>query len=261
MLKNKMILIIMLCGAVAGTGWAQMAGNPTGTTGARQWTINANGTYFYQGVGSEKVVSNRFLLKSNWGVTDWLDLYIQGGVANLESRVNSLNTTDYRDKYRFAYGGGFSTSYGPGKLKAWASANVLRFRSQGNFIETLLIGSQTYDKRFEMGYDWREFRAFLGSSYSYRRFTFYLAAAGWYLWRLDTKDEYLESGSSSTYMGQVKDTYRSGLWSGLLAGIQMNLPQHYAINIEVLLFNETNVQIMAGISQTGSPPEKHITEL
>ena len=235
----------------AGGAGAQIAGNPVASSGTKEWTVGLSSTYFYQTIGRELTTANRFLLKSGWGVFPWLDLYVMGGASNLKmDRRDDYTISDYSDKYRFAYGGGVNALVGD-KLQLWFGANAMRFKSRGNFTEPLLITGQTYIKRFEMNYDWREFKGYLGIAFNIGSFTFYGAGAGWYLWRIESKDEYRDGNGSVSYIGHDEGEYSSGLYTGAIVGIEMKLPQRYTITLEALLFNERNLQIMAGISQTG----------
>ena len=45
--------------------------------------------------------------------------------------------------------------------------------------------------------------------------------------------------------------YRSGFWTGALAGLEVNLPHRYTIGIEMIYFNSNNFIFVAGVSQTG----------
>jgi len=253
---KKILYVILLTMLTVNSLSAQISGNPVNSSGVKEWTISASGTYFHQGIGTEIATAKRLLVKSSWGVTPWFDLYILGGAANLELRKRAVTSiSDYKDKYRFAYGMGFNAAIG-NKLQLWFGGNALRHKSEGNFTEPLEIGSQTYTRRFQMEYDWREFKSFLGVIYKYNQFSFYAAGAGWYLWRLDDKEEFLDSANSSSYQGRATGEFLSGFYTGAIVGIEMNLPDNYAITIEALLFNQSNLQFMVGISQTGYQSSK-----
>lgn len=242
---------VLLLALFAGQIQAQISANPVNSSGAKEWTVSASGTYVYQHIGNELVTSNRFLAKSGWGLVDWLDAYVVAGASNLVlDRQDGGIVSDYRDSYRFTYGAGLNGMVGK-QLQLWFGGSALRFRSEGNFREPLIISGQTYIKRFEMNYDWREVKAYLGIALNISQFKVYVAGAGWHLWRIEKKKEYRDYGSSTSFVGNERGEYASGLYTGAIIGIEMALPNRCALTVEALLFNESNLQIMAGICQTG----------
>ncbi|MBN2414447.1 hypothetical protein JXO52_01325 [bacterium] len=253
-MKNRLYDIlpsVLLLLSLAGSAQAQISGNPVGTSGTKEWTVSASGTYFYQYIGNTLATSNRFLAKSGWGVVEWLDAYLVAGASNLVlDRQDGGIVSDYRDVYRFTYGAGINALVGD-RLQLWFGGSALRFQSEGDFREPLIVGGQTYVKRFEMNYDWREVKAYLGIVMNISRFKIYCAGAGWHLWRIEKKKEYRDSATSTSYVGNEQGEFASGLYTGAIVGIEMSLPQRFSISLEALLFNESNLQIMAGISQTG----------
>ena len=253
-IKKTLSWIFLFSGMTVSSPHAQMAGNPVGVRGQGEWTISAMGTYMNQNLSSETAVSRRIFLKSSWGITPWFDFYLMGGGAQLEMKTGKEGVINYKDKYRFVYGVGFNVSFKPTRNSffwIWAGGHGIRFPSYGSFIEDIYIGTTSYVQRFDMKYDWREIGGNLGIILPYRSFRFYIAGVGWFLQRFDTKREYLENGSSISFLGKEKGEYRSGLWTGGVVGLEINLPQQYSISVEALFFNENNYQIMVGICQTG----------
>jgi len=230
----------------------QMTGNPVGVRGEGEWTVSAIGTYMNQQLGYETVVSRRILLKSTWGVTPWLDVYCTGGGVQVDLNSSEANVVDYKGKYRFGYGLGFNLAVKPEfNVWIWAGAQALRFPSEGSFLEYLDVGGESNYREFEMKYDWREFQGHLGVVFPCRFLRFYTAGVVWAIQRLETKREFLEYGSSRSFLGEVQGEYRSGVWTGGVFGVEFLLPQEYSISVECLLFNEENYQVMVGVCQTG----------
>ena len=129
----------------------------------------------------------------------------------------------------------------------WIGGQVLRYSSQGSFFEQ----SELFLKEFEMHYDAREFMGYGGIIIPFKNFRLYGAGIGWATQGLESKTEYLEFGEITSKIGQVDGEFRSGLWTGGVIGIEILLPQQYAISLEGLFFNEENYHIMIGVSQTG----------
>ena len=253
-IKIMLFWFLLFSGMVVSSLHAQMAGNPVGVRGQGEWTISALGMYMNQNLGSETAVSRRIFMKSNWGLTPWLDFYLLGGAVQLEMKTGKEGVIDYKDKYRFAYGVGLNVSFKPAQNSSfwiWGGVHGIRFPSYGYFMEDIYIGAAAYVQKFDMKYDWREIGGNLGIVLPYHSFRFYAAGVGWFLQRFDTKREYLENGNSVSFLGKQKGEYRSGLWTGGVVGLEINLPQRYSFSVEALFFNESNYQIMIGICQTG----------
>lgn len=229
---------------------AQMTGNPVGSNGTGEWTVSAMGTYMTQQLGNGTSVSRRVLLKSLWGVSPWLDVYCLGGGVQLEMKTNDTNVTDYKGKYRFAYGLGLNVhlvSPQTGGFGIWFGGQALRFPSEGSFFEH----QELYSKEFQMAYDWREFQGCLGVVFPFRFMRVYLAGVLWAVQRWDTKQEYLTTEYSKNLIGKVHAEYRSGIWTGGNVGVEFYLPQEYSVSLEILLFNEENYHVMIGLGQKG----------
>jgi len=234
---------------------AQMAGNPVTVRGEGEWTMSVFGTYLNQQLGSgTTTVSRRVLLKSTWGVTPWLDVYLTGGGTQLEVKVSQEGIESYKDKYRFGFGAGFTlnlVTLPQSGIGFWLGGQVMRFPSQGSFMELFDIETETIYREFVMKYDCREFQGCIGVTVPFRSVRFYAAGVGWAIQRLEKKKEYLEYGDSRTFVGDSEGEYRSGLWTGATLGMEILLPHRYSIGVECLLFNQRNYQIMVGICQTG----------
>jgi len=255
MMKSKYILSILL---VMGIGiqylQGQMAGNPIGSKGRGEWTVSAIGTYVEQQVGSEMAISRRIFVKSNWGLTPWLDLYAIGGGVQVNLKSNSASVSDYSSKYHLGYGIGFNMVLkSPSLSGVWISAGgqALRFSSKGSFTEQFRVETTSYMRDFDMTYDWREARFNVGLIIPTRSVRFYLAGAGWLVQRYDTKREFLTNGDVRSFIGEEDGELRSGLWTGGIAGIEFLLPNRFSITIEGLVFNDRNYQVTIGLCQTG----------
>ena len=233
---------------------SQTAGNPVGTQGRNEWTLGAVGVYSDHWLGSERSVSRRILVKSLWGVTDWIDVFALAGGAQMDMKTQETGVQDYKGEYAFAWGGGVNVSlvrHSESRIGVWLAAHALRFPSSGQFQTTLTVEGEPIDRIFEMHYDSREFQAEAGITVPLRFLRVYVAGAVWAVQRMDKKKEYLHYSSFSSFLGEVESEYRSGLWSGGILGIQIDLPLRYTVTVEGLVFNTDNYRVMVGVSQTG----------
>ena len=254
----KRNIVIIVVGAIllsTASALGQMAASPVATPGTGQWTVSAMGGYFYQGIGSEDAQSYRLLIKSAWGVAPWLDLYAMGGAADLSIDPGDPALSTLDDDFRLAYGLGLNTALdlpvGNG-LQFWGGAHAIRYEPRGDFRETLLIGSDVYTQKSAMKYDWREIKAFAGVALPVGPARFYLGGAAWWLLRKETQTVTRIGDGSVANLGTVEGEYRSGMWSGGVLGVELRLPDHFALAVEALFFNESNVQVFISLMQTGA---------
>jgi len=254
-MKIRAILLIglLLCTVFVGEVVSQPVSNPAGTAGTGNWTVVMSSAYTSQQLDNLKAVSRRLIFKSSWGTAKWFDFYITGGFVQLEMKKDTAGITDYKDdKYRFAIGGGFRISLLSVKKRGfglWAGGQFLKFKSSGSFIEPI----ENFNREYALTYDWREFEGYAAGGLSVGMFTFYAGVNVWALDRLDAKKQYLVSTSGSTYIGEEKGEYKSGMFAGGVFGVEFPLPGKFVMNIEGRYFNNDNYQIMVGIGQTGTP--------
>jgi len=251
---RAILLIVLLLGTVSPHILiSQPAANPAGTAGAGNWTVVMSGAYTNQQLDNLKAVSKRLIFRSSWGAAKWFDFYLTGGFVQLGMNRDTVGINDYKDKkYRFALGGGFRISLLSIKKRGfgiWAGGQVLRFKSMGSFIEPL----ENFDREYALTYNWKEFEGYAAGGVSAGMFTFYAGVNLWALDRSDIKKQYLTSANSSTFIGEEKGEYKSGMLAGGTLGVEFPLPGRFVMNIEGRYFKNDNFQIMVGIGQTGTP--------
>jgi hypothetical protein len=245
---------------------SQTCGNPAGTAGKGQTTMGISGAYQVHEDGQQKMVSNRIFLKAMFGLAPWLDVYGLAGTTQVGMKTVQAGIPEFKDKYRFGYGAGFNfllnpsaprtkrpgrgstASSAPARIGFWGGGNVIRYPAEAVFD----VSNGTVGHEYRMKYDCREITGHAGIVIPYRTLKIYAGGVGWAVQRLETKKEYLLGISTEpVFKGGAKATYQSGLWTGGLFGIQVDLPQNYSLTVEAIGFNKADYQIMVGISQTG----------
>ncbi len=235
---------------------AQMTGNPAGVGGKGEWTIGIDGTYMTQQQAGETAFTRRLFMKSEWGLAPWLDLYALIGGVQLEIRPGDEDFLNYKDRLRLGFGAGaslilpFSSGQNPAAL--WLGVQGIRFASQGSFVSRETAVLEGIQQEFAMNYDWRELRGHFGLAIPVKSLRLYLAGVVWTVQRLETKTEYLTQDGQKSFIAKEEGEYRSGLWTGAVAGLEIRLPYHYAIGVEAIVFNANNYFIVIGIHQTGT---------
>jgi hypothetical protein len=263
----KKSISILLCLFLShGCGFSQTCGNPAGTAGKGQWTMALNGAYQTLNHEKQTFVSKRAFFKAMYGLAPWLDAYGLVGGTQVSMKNHDPDVTDYKDRNRLAFGAGFTILANPSPPRSlrsvrpsarssahsgvgfWGGANVIRYPAEAVYD----LSGTSFVHEFRWKYDCREITGYAGIVIPHRMLKFYAGGVGWAIQRLDTKNETVLSDFSDPIdKGTAKSTFQNGLWTGGMAGIQLDLPQNYSITLEAIAFNKNYYQVMIGISQTG----------
>jgi hypothetical protein len=267
-MKTKHMSFVLLPLLASGFLSAQTCGNPAGTAGKGLWTMALNGAYQTLDQGSQTTESRRVFFKTQYGLATGLDAYGMVGAVQLTMKNSPSGFSVSKDKYRLAYGAGFSfrTPSGPAKpaparrnrkarsstpLVLFGGGNVIRYPSEATYRKT----GDYWTQEFNLKYDCREASGHAGILLPGKILKFYLGGAVWAIQRMDTKKQKLVAlDGSETVLGTKKGKYQSGLWTGGMVGLQYDLPGNYSLSVEGIAFNQEYYQIMVGISQTGIRP-------
>ena len=250
---------VVLCLAGVSMLQAQMVGTPVGSKGQGSWSLACTGSFMNQQVGNETAISQRWLVKSTYGVVPWMDFVATLGAANLELDTPHNNVQDFEGKPRFAFGAGLTftvkreTELQP--VGIFGGAHFLRFPAEGSFQQIVSGQDVIYLRReYQMEHDWREYLLFGGVSYRLKRLRFYGCGVGWGVSRLEKKMEYHLNDITNEwdFIDEESGEYQSELWTGALAGIEFSFPKTgYMISLEGLFYNTENFILTVGIGQTG----------
>lgn len=265
----RSVAVVTLTGWLS--GFAQTCGNPAGAKGRGLWTMALSGAYQTLDEGTQTAETRRILFKTQYGLGSGLDAYGLIGAVDLAMKHNSPGFSVSNDKYRIAYGAGFSfqmpsqgakpaprararnarASRNPNPLVLFGGGNILRFPSEAVYTKP----GDYWAQEFRLKYDSREATGHAGILIPGRTLKFYIGGAVWAVQRLDTKKQTLiASDGVETVVGTKKGKYQSGVWTGGMVGVQYDLPENYSLSVEGVAFNQEYYRIMIGISQTGIRP-------
>ena len=268
-LKRHLVVFLFMGPAL---GSAKPLGSPVDVRGRKQLTIALNTSYQAFRPGNQSAVVQKVFLKTGWGITRWLDVYGFFGNTRLEMKNFRSDLNDTRDKFRFAYGLGFCATHRLGrpavraksKSKTRSAARTMpeywlcggvyamRYPAEGVYNQSVNYIGSSFVKQNVLRYDTREFAAFAGIYVPYRFLRVYAGGVGWLQQRVDKKQQYIQNLSEQPLkIGEKTQTYQSGLWTGGVLGVQVNLPQNVSITLETVAFNRQNYQISVGVCQTG----------
>jgi hypothetical protein len=268
-MNNKHIAFLLLPLLASGILSAQTCGNPAGSTGRAQWTMALSGAYQTLDHGSQTAESRRLFFKTQYGLLTGLDAYGMVGAVQLAMKSGAAGFSASTDKYRFAYGAGFSfqtptsavqsaprsrirRARKPVSLALFGGGHLIRYPSKAIYRKAGDASTQ----EFRLDYDCREATGYAGLLLPMKTLKCYLGGVAWGIQRLDEKKQtWLGSDGTPIWSSpSKKGKYQSGIWTGGMVGIQYDLPENYSLSVEGIAFNEQYYQVMIGISQTGIRP-------
>lgn len=256
-MKYRILVVSLGIIFVQSTSFSQIVGNPVGNKGTKKWSVSINGAYMVQDyITNTRTSSRRLLVKSEWGITPWLDFYALGGAHDLKLDFKKEEFTDFKSKMKICYGAGFDASFRPKSdlpINIWTGAQIFLGPAQGDYFEHISFAGTNIVKKYKLKYNWMESKGFLGLIYCGKLFKLYMAVAGWALQNTSTIDIYNQSGTSWNLEERKEGDDSSGMWTGGMIGLELDLPGNYALTFECLVFNEQDFQLMVGFSQTGTP--------
>lgn len=266
---NSRQFVFVLASAIwaSQAAFPQTCGNPAGTAGKGQTTVGLSGAYQTIGEAKQKFQSYRVFFKAMQGLAPWLDVYGLVGGTRVKIDPAAQGIPSFQDRSRLAYGAGFNLLVNPSQSKRtgaargragsarqgsvgfWGGANIIRYPAEAVYD---ISSATAVAHEFRMKHDFREITGHAGILIPFGKLKLYVGGIGWAVQRLDKKSEYLLGISDEPiHKGDAKATYQSGLWTGGMSGLQVDLPRNYALTLEVIAFNKDYYQITAGISQTG----------
>jgi len=258
----------------AGVSQAGILGNPTGTMGRgnvslgveydhRRGLTDNEITAGSDPDGEVEFTSDRYLARAGLGAFDWLDLYLRLGAADLGFPGESVGDMDFNGSTRFAIGGGlalrlFETRNEQGvNARALFSAQALRFGSNGTMRFPVPKTSDVYTV-FENEYTWNEIDLGLLfalttpplDSGNHVFLTPYVGVEKTFIDGTNKRAEFLRTGGQRSLLGvEEVDFADDGMTIRPVLGIEVNMPQRYAIAFEVTIIDSNEFSFGVGISQ------------
>lgn len=268
------VIALALLFAGAGVAQAGILGNPTGTMGRGNVSLGLE--YDYRrgltdndvAVGSDsdgqvKFRSNRYLARAGLGAFEWLDLYFRIGAADLGFPVQSIGDPRFAGSTRFAIGGGFTVQLFDTENSDRMSARALlvgqglHFTSNGNMNFPVPETDDAY-QAFHNEYSWNELD--IGLMFALTtpsldtggnvRLTPYVGIEKTFIDGNNERAEYLVAAGQRKLVGlEDVDFADDGQTVRPVIGIEIKMPQKYAIAFEVTIIDSNEFSFGVGISQ------------
>jgi hypothetical protein len=272
----KIFVVAVAAFLILGAGIAQagILGNPTGTMGRGNVYLGVEYDY-RRGItdnddavgtdpnGEVEYLSNRYLVRAGLGAFRWLDLYLRIGAADLGFPGETVGDPDFSGSTRFAIGGGvnfriFQTRKEEGwNAKALLNAQALRFSSHGRMSFKVPNTTDIY-RVYDNEYTWNEID--LGFIFAMKtpdldsggnvHLTPYIGVEKTFIDGKNERAEFLSAAGQMTLLGvEEVDFADDGLPFRPVLGIEINMPQKYAIAFEVTILDSDEFSFGVGISQ------------
>lgn len=283
----KIFIVTVAAFLILGAGIAQagVLGNPTGTMGRGNVSLGVE--YDYRrgltdneiAVGTDpngelEFLSQRYLARAGLGAFKWLDLYFRLGAADLSFPGETVQDEDFSGSTGFAIGGGlalrlFETHNDQGvNARALFSAQGLRFSSHGSMRFLVPTTTDVY-RVFENDYTWNEIDLGLMlalttphlDSGGHVFLTPYVGVEKTFIDGKNERGEFLSTGGQSTRLGlEEVDFADDGLTIRPVVGIEINMPQRYALAFEITMIDSKEFSFGVGISQISALRRKVVKD-
>jgi hypothetical protein len=242
MKNNKLCIMLVVCFLSVTMANAQTTGNPA-ILQPKSWSLGLSGEYARYTMEHIEYTSVRGLLKGDITVYRYVTVSLTGGSANMVINypLSSMRTRlDSKNSLALGVSAKLNgvpllpsgaIQYFPylSHFKIICDGGALHFTPAGHSYSTSALAPGDIYYKF----DWREFYATVGTILLNKPYDIYIAYQGRII---------------RQYEKFSQQTYRSGLLSSIIVGLEIHLPQHYVINFQVRSFNGSAVSV--GISQS-----------
>jgi len=237
---------------IVGKGRAQSLGNVIGMEETRGERVAVE--YDYVGriveengempTGKFEITSHRFFIKGTYGLSDYVDFSLKLGAANLRVPSKDASFNDFQGDTRFAYGGGVKIEpIKMGRSGFLIVGQGVSFTSQGSI--------QNSRFRISNRYHWREYQAALAFTTQIKPVNLYVGLEKTWLDGKKDWTQYLISSHQSTAKGS--DDFSDDQQSlRPVIGVDIQLPQGYALSLEAGGVGRDEITLMLGFSQKSS---------
>ena len=202
--------------------------------GAESFLFNGKGVihggigagYYLNNLDEEAFRSRRFVFTASYGLTRWMDGFVEAGVADLEIEGRS-GRTDFRGEYRPAAEAGVRVKL----LDLFGSSLLLYGEGSGCLFRAKVKGMESGTIRSSVAYDWMEGRAALGAAFPSTGFYAGVQANG-----VETEADrhsYLIEEGDEIDLGGHLEIYRSGAHWGGFVGKRFSLKGNFRLDVRV----------------------------
>lgn len=236
--------------------FAQPIGSPILTQTHKEFTVSLLGGYVHKNIQGITDNSPRYLIKTVYGLADFIDLFVDAGFAKVDLVMPNEDIATFKGKYNFAYGGGLKIrllNIRPYRFSIFTSGQVLRFITTPSSEELLTIAGGNILKIRALRYDWREFQINLGVTKGWAVMSLYSGFNAKFIQRLETQVEKIVVDGIGESETSQNGEYLSGLETSPFVGVDFNLPSRYKLSFEIVGQNLSDLAFYIGISQTGKP--------
>ena len=180
-----LICVLIITALFSGSASGNLIGNPGMNVGKKNLVVGLEYSYMSRKLET-MTYSNRYLLKATTGLSEWLDIYLTGGGADLsmdyyESK-SKVNSTIYDYSSNASGGVGFGVrmrimNFENRNTRVFIMGDIFGFRTNGEFIEDLGGGQQNVLQRDTI---WIDGRCALGITFGFElvELSFGVGAAG-----------------------------------------------------------------------------------
>ncbi len=244
------ITVLLLTGSASGN----LIGNPGVNVGKKNLVVGFEYSYMSRELET-MTYSNRYLLKATTGLSDWFDIYLTGGAADLKMNYyqnSSMGSTLYDYSSNASVGAGFGVriqlmNFENRNTRVFIMGDVFGFRTNGEFIEDMGGGQQNVLQRETL---WIDGRFALGITFGFEilELSFGAGAAGVQRRIDDVKITRTTLTSSEVLLARTEPFDYPKAAFGFI-GLDFVLPLEYRLSFQIEGHNLEEGRISFAISQ------------
>ena len=256
-MKNVIAVFIVIMICFPCSVWAELFNNPASNVGKKNLVVGAE----YQSIRQEfeldeakafPVSSERIQLKVTAGLTDWFDIYIKGGGADLllDYKENTTNVTkNYESKMAGGVGVGARLrllNYPDSGFRVFVQGGGFYYKTDGSIERNILTGTEITNRDMK----WADYYAGLGivKRIDFVDLTLGVGFSQIQWWMKDTIETH-EGNVTSWVKKSWRDSFENQTPVFGFIGLDFVLPYEYRISAQAGIRNIDEAEFSIALSQ------------
>lgn len=257
---KRSVLIFMwlgLLGALAPQkSFGQFLGNPIDYSGKGIFSLGVAGAYSSSEWQMVSLTSKGALARLAFGVDNGLNIFLLGGERDFLFTENNLDLKNVQFPFDYVAGAGFRMRVFQSESKLFSlnvSASSLYFNPQTSFDAAVSSKSSAKIRRSFVMLEGLVPQSGLSSVVSLAHLSAFVGVLARYNHYKTNRKDWIITPGSAVLVKNESSVQESPVQMVLSLGLEFKLPYSYRISFELQNSSLSEVFVMAGISQIGSP--------
>ncbi|NOY77756.1 MAG: hypothetical protein GXO76_07800 [Calditrichaeota bacterium] len=258
-MKRSVVILVwlgILSVLFSQTSFGQFLGNSVEFSGRGTFALGVEGTYSASEWEPVSLTSKGGLARLTFGVDNGLDIFLLGGERDFLLSENKLGLENVQFPFDYVAGAGFRLRFfrsKSGLFSLHAFASGLYFNPQTSF-DTPLSGKPVGRiRRSFVSLEGFTPQSGFSSVISFSHVNAFVGVFGRYHHYKTNRKDWILSSESAVLVREESSIQESPVQMVLSLGLEFKLPYNYRISFEMQNSSLSELSVMAGLSQIGSP--------